>query len=101
MIDPAEPSASPLRLHEVAHRLGVDALTVLLWVTRGDLKAIDTREPGRAPRWRIPESALTTLLERRGGRHGPEIVRLRRELAGLHEQRGVLMQELQEIEQAG
>jgi excisionase family DNA binding protein len=52
-----------LTVAEVADRYGVDPHTVLLWIKRGELKAINCgRKPGsKKPRWRITPEALATF----------------------------------------
>ena len=44
----------------LADRYGTTTQTILNWIRRGELKAINIgRTPnGRKPRWRIPESAV-------------------------------------------
>ncbi len=47
-------------VEEIARRYGVTTHTVLGWIHRGELRALNVgRRPGaRKPRWRIPADAL-------------------------------------------
>jgi excisionase family DNA binding protein len=56
-----------LTVEQVAERYSVNATTVLMWIHRGELRAVNVgRSPGkRKPRWRISESALSAFEESR------------------------------------
>jgi hypothetical protein len=91
--------AQELRLLDVARRMNVDPLTVILWIESHALEAIDTRTVADVPRWRVSEGALARMLiERHGIPVGREILMKRAELARLDELRDVLANELAELE---
>ncbi|AMV23763.1 Helix-turn-helix domain protein [Gemmata sp. SH-PL17] len=49
-----------LTVPEVAKKFGVSEATVLAWITRGELKAVNVSRSARSkrPRWRISQAAL-------------------------------------------
>jgi excisionase family DNA binding protein len=51
---------STLSVRDVCERYGVSEHTVLTWINRGELRAINVgRRPGaKKPRWRITQEAL-------------------------------------------
>src|SRR5262249_52869866 len=88
--------SQPLRVHDVARRMGVHVLTALLWVTSGQLEALD-RRTGSTPQWRINEASLPELIKRRGI-VGVRIAELRAQLADLDMRRAELIHELGRLE---
>lgn len=55
-----------LSVADITRRLAVTADTVLVWIKRGDLIAMDvSRGRGERPRWRISEADLQGFLDRR------------------------------------
>ena len=62
---------------QVTERYGVGEHTVLGWIHRGELHAIDvSRSPGGKPRWRITPEALEVFETAR--MHAPPALRTRR-----------------------
>ena len=52
-------SSRTLPVKEVCERYGVSGHTVLGWIRRGELRAIDvSRQRGGKPRWRITQESL-------------------------------------------
>lgn len=71
-----------LTVAEVAERYSVDPHTVLLWIKRGELRAIDvSRNRGGKPRWRISAEALATFELCRTANPPPPKARRRRQPA--------------------
>jgi hypothetical protein len=63
-----EPKRQSFTLRKVAEQLGVDVEKVRLWITRGELQAVNValnQEPGRRPRYRVLARALDEFLDRR------------------------------------
>lgn|SRR5262249_35865904 len=60
---PRDPDRSPLTVAQVAERYGVGVPTVLHWIDRGELRAVNVGRSATAkkPRWRITEAALTAF----------------------------------------
>lgn len=53
-------------VHDVCDRYGVGEHTVLNWIRRGELKAINVgRNPGGKKKWRITEEALAAFEQLR------------------------------------
>jgi excisionase family DNA binding protein len=52
--------SSTLSVRDLCERYGVSEHTVLTWINRGELRAVNVgRRPGaKKPRWRITEAAL-------------------------------------------
>jgi excisionase family DNA binding protein len=55
--------SSTLSVKDVAERYGVGLHTVLGWIERGELRAINVgrRPGGKKPRWRMTEGALAAF----------------------------------------
>ena len=69
-------------VREVAERYGVSAPTVLAWIARHEMKAIDvSRKQGGRPTWRITERALADFEEKRTPGPPPLRTRRRKQLA--------------------
>ena len=53
-------------IREIRERYGVGEHTVLGWIRRGELRAIDvSRKPGGRPKWRVTQEALDAFEQLR------------------------------------
>jgi excisionase family DNA binding protein len=52
--------SSTLSVRDACERYAVSEHTVLTWINRGELRAVNVgrRPAGQKPRWRIPQAAL-------------------------------------------
>lgn len=66
-------------IREIRERYGVGEHTVLAWVRRGELRAIDvSRKPGGRPKWRITQEALDAFEAHRTPTPPPSRAKRRR-----------------------
>ena len=67
-----------LTVQQIAERYGVSAHTVLAWIARHELRAVNVARSanGGKPRWRITEEGLLAFEEKRTP--GPPALRTRR-----------------------
>lgn len=77
---------APLTVKDLCEWYGVGEHTVLGWIRRGELKAIDvSRRPGGKPRWRITQGALEAFEQLRTPSPPPPPTRRRRRPANVTE----------------
>jgi len=53
---------------QIAEKLIVNQSRVLDWIHSGELRAVNTSEPGRRPRWKISPDSLDEILATRCSR---------------------------------
>jgi excisionase family DNA binding protein len=59
--------SSTLSVHDICERYGVSEHTVLTWINRGELRAVNVgrRLGAKKPRWRITQEALDAFEQLR------------------------------------
>ncbi len=80
-------AVTSLTVRDVATRYGVDVHTVLHWIDRGELRAVNVarRPGGKRPRWRISEAALHAFETGRAATPAPARRRPRKRQADVIE----------------
>jgi transposase len=81
--DTHRPPKAGLTTHDIAKRYRVGEDRVRAWISRGELAAVNTRDPGGRPRWVVLPEALEKFERARSSAPPPQPVRRRRKQAGM------------------
>jgi len=74
-----------LRVKQIAETLTVNQSRVLSWIHSGELRAVNTSDPGRRPRWKIDPAAFDEFLAARSSRPADQPTQKRRRLPDVNE----------------